>query len=63
MGFVLGTMERRGMKPQDIHIDSVLLAAREIPDPQARFLKIAQRAEFSKRVIRDYFAQISPSQV
>lgn len=59
MGFVLGIMERRGIKPQDIHIDSVLLAAREIPDPQARFLKLSIRAEFSKRVVRDYFAQIS----
>lgn len=59
MGLVLGKMERAGIRPQDIHIDSVLLAAREIPDPQARFLKLSIRAEFSKRVVRDYFAQIS----
>lgn len=58
MGLVLGEMERAGIRPQDIHIDSVLLAARKIPDPKARFLKLTQRAEFSKRVVRDYFAQI-----
>lgn len=61
MGFVLGKMERAGLKPSQITIDSVHDFALGIPNPKARFLKIPGRLEFARRVTDDYMAQISQS--
>ena len=58
MGFVLGEMEKAGFKAADIDIDSVRRFAEGLPANKGRFLRIPQRVEFSRRVVRDYMAQI-----
>lgn len=58
MGFVLGEMTRAGFAPQDIHIDSVHRFALGLPEGKGTFMKIPQRLEFARRVVRDYMRQI-----
>lgn len=58
MGFVLGQMEREGIPAQSINIDSVQKFALRLPPSKGKFLRIPQRVEFARRVVRDYMGQI-----
>ncbi len=60
VGFVVGTLESRGVHPSDITIDSVHSAALELSDA-TRFLRIPGRVEFARKVANTYFREIPGS--